>query len=208
VSIHRCAVVIASDHGGVVPDRLDALLALPGLGPYTARAVLAFAHERDVGVVDTNVGRVLARQHGVPHPPARAQRLADELVPAGGGWAWNQAMLDLGALVCTRRTPRCEECPVAATCSWAAAGRSEPDPAVGSAGVSRTQSRFEGSFRQGRARLLDVVRRGAPVAPTEFVVACGWDARPGAEEDARRAAASLRRDGLVAVRADGSLVLP
>lgn len=210
VNLHRCAVAVTEEHGGVVPCRLDALLALPGLGPYTARAVLAFAYECDVGVVDTNVGRVLARQHGAPHRPSRAQQLADALVPAGEGWAWNQAMLDLGALVCTRRSPTCDACPVAGTCAWSVAGRPDPDPAIGSAGVGRAQSRFEGSFRQGRSRLLDVVRSGRPVDPAEFVVACGWGDRPGseAEGEARRAADSLARDGLVTVRADGSLVLP
>jgi len=208
VNLHRCAVAVRDAHGGVVPDDLTGLLALPGIGPYTARAVLTFAFERDVAVVDTNVGRVLARQSGDRLTASGAQRVADDLVPVGSGWSWNQAMLDLGALVCTKRSPACETCPVATTCTWFSAGRPDPDPAIGSAGVGRGQSRFEGSFRQGRARLLDVVRHGRPVHPDEFVAACGWEARPDATDEAHRAASSLAGDGLVAVRADGSLVLP
>jgi endonuclease III len=85
--LHRAARAIVDEHGGVLPDTLDALRALPGIGPYTARAVLAFAHERDVGVVDTNAARVLARAvAGAPMTASAVQRLADALVPAGDGW--------------------------------------------------------------------------------------------------------------------------
>jgi A/G-specific adenine glycosylase len=84
VNLHRCAGAVVERHGGALPDDLDALLALPGVGPYTARAVLAFAFERRVGVIDTNVGRVLARWEGRPLRPAEAQALADRLVPANG----------------------------------------------------------------------------------------------------------------------------
>lgn len=208
VNLHRCAVVVRDEHDGRVPEDLTALVRLPGLGPYTARAVLAFAFERDAAVVDTNVGRVLARQGGERLGPAAAQIGADALLPAGAAWAWNQAMLDLGALVCTKRSPDCARCPVSASCAWDAAGRPDPDPAVGSAGVGRGQSRFAGSFREGRARLLDALRLGTPIAPERFVTACGWDGRPDAEEEAERAARTLVRDGLAIVRDDGSLALP
>lgn len=208
VNLHRCAVVVRDDHGGSVPDDLATLLALPGLGPYTARAVLAFAFERDVAVVDTNVGRVLARQCGERLSASRAQRRADGLVPLGSGWSWNQAVLDLGALVCTKRSPSCGDCPVSVSCAWWRAGRAEPDPAIGSAGVSKGQSRFEGSFRQGRARLLDVLRLGDPVPRSRWVVACGWSGRDGADDDAYRAASTLVADGLAVLRDDGALALP
>ena len=82
----------------------SALLELPGIGPYTARAVLAFAFERDVGVVDTNVARVLARWAGTSMTPAELQNRADDLVPPGEGWAWNQALFDLGASSCRAKT--------------------------------------------------------------------------------------------------------
>ena len=208
VNLHRSAVAVTERHDGVIPGDLDALLALPGIGPYTARAVLAFAFECDAAVVDTNVGRVLARQMGERLTPTRAQAAADTLLPPGRSWAWNQAMLDLGALVCTKRMPRCEHCPVSATCTWFLAGSPAPDPAVGSAGVSTGQSRFEGSFRQGRARLLDVLRTGEVVAPVRLVDACGWSARDHGERDARRAAESLIADGLALRSEDGSIRLP
>ena len=105
----------------VADDELDALVALPGIGPYTARAVLSFAFERQVGVVDTNVGRVLARWEGRRLRPAEAQALADELVPPGRAWAWNQAVMELGGTVCRRRHPVCAGCPARAACGWAAA---------------------------------------------------------------------------------------
>lgn len=208
VNLHRCAVAVVDQHRGSIPDDLDALLALPGIGPYTARAILAFAFEHDVAVVDTNVGRVIARQRGARCTPGVAQSMADGLVPEGAGWAWNQAMLDLGALVCTKRSPSCERCPVASTCGWSTSGRVGDDPAIGSAGVSAAQSRFEGSFRQGRARLLDHVRLGEPIPADRFRTACGWDDRVDGESDARDAAASLVRDGLAVELGDGSLVLP
>jgi A/G-specific adenine glycosylase len=208
VSLHRCAAAVVDEHAGRFPDRLDALLALPGIGPYTARAVLAFAFERDVAVVDTNVGRILARTAGRALTSREAQERADSLVPQGEGWAWNQAMLDLGATVCAKRSPACGRCPVATTCAWHRAGRPEPDPATGSHAVSRGQSRFEGSFRQGRSRLLDVLRLGAPVAAPAWPVACGWPERDDAAAASQRAAASLVADGLAVLDPDGALRLP
>lgn len=199
VALHRCAVTVVEDHGGHLPLDLAALLTLPGIGPYTARAVLAFAGERDVAVVDTNVARVLARQAGRPLRAAEVQRAADALVPEGQGWAWNQAMLDLGAGVCRARGPWCGSCPVAASCTWS--GGPAPDPAVGSAGVSGRQSRFEGSDRQGRGRLVDALRRG-PVH--DLAAASGWPDDPARAE---RVADALVADGL-AVREGRALALP
>ena len=193
VALHRCAVACASDHGGALPDDLDALRALPGIGPYTARAVLAFAFERDVGVVDTNVGRVLARWAGRPLRPAEAQAAADALVPRGEGWAWNQALFDLGAGVCRKRGPDCGACPVRRWCAWRSAGCPAPDPAVGSAGVSGGQSRFEGSDRQGRGRLVDALRTTGRVPAGGLAAAAGW---PDDPERARRVADGLVADGL------------
>ena len=112
-NIWETAAVVVERHGGALPDDLDALLALPGIGPYTARAVLAFAYERDVAVVDTNIARVLARVAGERQTPRAVQALADSFVPEGAGWAWNQMLMDLGATVC-RPAPRCDECPLAA----------------------------------------------------------------------------------------------
>ncbi len=199
VNLHRCARVVVERHGGALPDDLGALLALPGIGPYTARAVLAFAFEHEVGVVDTNVGRVLARWAGRPLRPAAAQALADRLVPADGGrsWAWNQAVMELGGTVCRRRRPRCAACPVRAWCAWAAAGLAAPDPADGSAGVSTGQPRFEGSDRQGRGRLVEALCHG-PVAVAEVAVVMGWPDDPARAD---RVAVGLLADGLA--RRDG-----
>jgi A/G-specific adenine glycosylase len=201
VNLHRCARVVVDRHGGALPTDLAGLLALPGIGPYTARAVLAFAHEADhVGVLDTNAARVLARWSGRSLGRAEAQAAADAAVPAGAGWSWNQAMLDLGATVCLARAPRCDECPVAAWCAWRVAGCPAPDPAVGSAGVSGGQSRFEGSDRQGRGRLVAALRAG-PVPAAALPAAMGWpDDRPRAERVAR----TLVADGLVEVDDDGT----
>ena len=132
VNLHRAAGEIVRRHAGRVPATLADLVALPGVGRYTARAVLAFAFEIDVGVVEVNSARVLARAvAGRRLAATEAQALADDLVPAGGGWAWNQAMLDLGATVCTKAAPRCASCPLRSPCLWAAAGCPQPDPGVG-----------------------------------------------------------------------------
>lgn len=158
-NLHATATIVVERHGGRLPDDLDSLLVLPGIGPYTARAVLAFAFERDVAVVDTNIARILARVTGERLTPKRAQNLADSLVPHGDGWLWNQAIMDLGAVVC-RPTPTCGSCPIAEACTWHREGHPAPDPAVGSAGVSTTQSRFEGSDRQARGRVLSSLGSG------------------------------------------------
>jgi A/G-specific adenine glycosylase len=203
VNLHRCAQTVVQRHGGALPDELGALRALPGIGPYTARAVLAFAFERDVGVVDTNVGRVLARWEGRSLSPAEAQALADGLVPGGRAWDWNQALMELGGTVCMRRRPQCRACPVRTWCGWAAAGLVAPDPADGSAGVGAGQPQFEGSDRQGRGRLVEALCRG-PVAVADVAAAMGWPDDPARAD---RVALGLVTDGL-AVRDDTVLRLP
>ena len=149
---------VRDEHRGRVPSELPDLLALPGVGPYTARAVLACAHELDAAVVDTNVGRVLARRAGERLSPAGAQAAADVWLPQGRAWEWNQTMLDLGAMVCRPAVPACGDCPIRSWCAWSTTGRPEPDPARGSAAVSRRQAPFAGSLRQLRGRLLDAAR--------------------------------------------------
>jgi A/G-specific adenine glycosylase len=189
-NLHRAAVAIEAVHGGMVPADLEALLALPGIGPYTARAVLVFAYERDMGVVDTNIARVLARTAGERLTATAAQRLADHDVPDGQGWVWNQTLMDLGASVC-RPSPRCDDCPLATACVWNRAGRPSPDPAVGSAGVSTRQAPYQGSDRQARGDLLRTLTSGP--AP-----------RHAYRDDIVE---SLIGDGLV-VEVDGRLELP
>ena len=196
VALHGAATACVERFGGALPATLAELRSLPGVGPYTARAVLAFAHGAGIGVVDTNAARVLARAAaGRRLTGARAQALADELVPVGHGWAWNQAVLDLGATVCTRRRPRCDACPLAAAraCAWSGAGRLPPDPAEGTAGAGGRPSSFAGSDRQGRGRLVERLRAG-PVALADAPSACGW---PGDAARATRVTAALVADGLV-----------
>jgi A/G-specific adenine glycosylase len=204
VTLHRAAQQIVARHGGSLPADLDALVALPGVGPYTARAVLAFAFEADVGLVETNSARVLARAvSGRPLSRTEAQAAADELVPAGLAWAWNSAVTDLGATVCTKRTPDCAGCPIVDWCAWGRSGRPGRDPAEGTAGVGRRQSPFVGSDREGRGRMLDALRQG-PVPLAELDRAAGW---PGEQARARRVASGLVADGL-AERLAEALVLP
>lgn len=152
-NLRDAATVISERHDGELPSSLDDLLALPGIGQYTARAVLAFARSADVGVVDTNVSRVLSRLEGRPMKARELQERADALVPRGSAWEWNQVMMDFGARHCAARSPLCVTCPVAGECGWR--GNADvPDPAPASAGASRPQARFEGSDRQARGRAV------------------------------------------------------
>ena len=192
LNLHAAARACVERHGGALPATVTELQALPGIGPYTARAVQAFAREADVGVLDTNAARVLARLAGRRLGAKEAQAAADAAVPRGRGWAWNQAMLDLGATVCTKRRVRCEACPITRHCAWHLAGHPAPDPADGSAGTRGRQGTFEGSDRQGRGRLVDALRRG-PVPADEVASVMG-----GPDDSARadRVAATLVVDGL------------
>lgn len=200
VMLHRCAREIVERHGGEVPADLDELMALSGIGPYTARAVLAFAFEQDVAVVDTNVGRVLARLDGQTFTAREVQQRADDLVPVRSGWAWNQALLDFGAIVCTKRRPDCATCPAEDVCAWAG---QRDDPSIGSAAVSGGQSRFEGSDRQGRGRLVSALRHG-PVERSDAARIMGWI---DDERRAERVITSLCTDGLLVISAS-TLRLP
>jgi A/G-specific adenine glycosylase len=190
LNLHRTAVEVVASHGGQLPDDDRSLRALPGIGPYTARAVRTFAFGQDIGAVDTNGVRVLSRcVEGGALTMRGAQSIGDRLVPPGGAWAFNQAMFDLGATICRAR-PACERCPMRRICRWHRAGMAEPDPWRASPMV-RSQSRFEGSDRQGRGRLLDALRSGL-VGRAELAGCCGW---PDDAARAERIAASLVSDG-------------
>ena len=156
-NLHDAARMIVDRHDGRVPLDLDSLLVLPGVGAYTARAVLSFAAGHDVGVVDTNVARVLSRLLDTPLGARDAQRIADAVVPAGRSWEWNQALMDLGSTVCRARRADCDACPVEPWCAW----DDGPDPAPASALTSKPQPRFEGSDRQARGRLMQRLAEGA-----------------------------------------------
>ena len=157
VALHRAAQSIVSDHAGRIPDDLDALLALPGIGSYTARALQAFAFARDAAPVDTNIRRVVSRAiAGRALTGRRLQDAADAAVPSGRGRDWSAALMDLGSRHCTAQ-PRCQTCPVRSVCVWAANGGADPC----AAGASRQQTPFVGSARYHRGRLLDGLRAGA-----------------------------------------------
>jgi A/G-specific adenine glycosylase len=202
LALHKAAQTVVADHHGVFPRTYDELLALPGVGPYTARAIAVFAYEDHYAVVDTNVARIVARAvANRTLNKAQVQQLADILVPEGDSWRWNQAMLDFGATVCTKRTPKCNVCPIENACAWRRNGGA--DPAIGSAGTSSKQSAFAGSDRQGRGRLIQALRN-APVPRSDLATVMGWT---GDDERAARVLVGLLIEKLV-VENDGLLTLP
>jgi A/G-specific adenine glycosylase len=196
-NLHTTATAVVER--GSFPETLDELLALPGVGPYTARALLAFAFEADAAVVDTNIARVYARVTGRPLRARELQRIADDVAPPGESWAWNQTIMELGAVLCRPSSPRCQECPVAGVCAWRGSGA--VDPAIGSAGVSAKQARFDGSDRQARGTLLRALG-DRPVRPDEVATVVARQ-----PEAAERVLAGLVADRLVVER-DGLLRLP
>ncbi|MDV8002339.1 A/G-specific adenine glycosylase [Rhodococcus sp. IEGM 1408] len=196
--LQECALVVVEKHGGQVPTDVEDLLSLPGVGDYTARAVACFAYGQRVPVVDTNVRRVVARAVGgaaEAGPPSTRRDLAavSALLPARReeAVAFSVALMELGALVCTARVPRCDDCPLAGSCAWLAAGRPAWD------GPRRRTQTYAGTDRQVRGMLLDVLRDGDGTATAARLDAVWPDA-----VQLERALASLVTDGLVARSAD------
>jgi len=199
-NLQEAARVIVRERNGEFPSTLIELQSLPGIGQYTSRAILAFAFEQDVAVVDTNVSRVLSRLEGRAMKSRELQEMANSFVPQGLGWEWNQVMMDFGARHCTLRSPNCTECPLKKLCAWHGVG---DDPAPLSSGASKPQGRFEGSDRQARGRALKAVSDG--LCQTPQVVAA-----MGLAHDVKRAHElldALVAEGLV-VRSGRRLILP
>lgn len=198
--LRDAAAACVERHGGQVPEALAELRALPGVGRYTAAAVAAFGFGQRVAVVDTNVARVHARAvRGVddPRPPgARAQRELAALLPATAAPRWSVAVMELGALVCRARSPRCGTCPLASRCAWRA------DGAPAWTGPIPAAQPFAGTDRQVRGRLLDKLRRADGAAKTADLAAVWVD-----DLQRERALTSLITDGLV-VPVDGGYSLP
>ncbi|MET4428032.1 A/G-specific adenine glycosylase [Mycolicibacterium sp. 624] len=198
--LHECARTIAVDYDDRVPDDVETLLTLPGVGAYTARAVACFAYGHNVPVVDTNVRRVVARTvHGRADSPASVRDLADvaALLPNNNeGPRFSVAIMELGATVCTARSPRCGVCPLS-RCAWRSAGF---PPASAPA---RRPQRYAGTDRQVRGKLLDVLR-GSTVPVTRAQLDVVW-LSDTAQRD--RALDSLLVDGLVEQTADGLFAL-
>jgi A/G-specific adenine glycosylase len=201
--LHETARIVTQRHGGVIPADHDALLALPGIGAYTAAAVAVFAFGGRHPVLDTNVRRVLARlasgqEFPGPQPSAAEYRLAQSLLPEDHAVAarWSVAVMELGALTCTAARPRCGECPVAGQCAWLAGGQ----PRLAG---RRPGQRYEGTDRQCRGRLLALLRDSpSPLSPGQLDAA--W---PDARQRAR-ALDGLVADGLVDPLPDGRFALP
>lgn len=207
--LHRCAQAVTERHGGAVPADHDALLALPGVGAYTAAAVASFAFGGRHAVVDTNVRRVLARTvtgtaHAAASLTAAEARLAAGLVPDEPAVAarWAVAAMELGALVCTARAPRCGDCPVRRLCRWQADGAPAGD------GPGRRAQTYAGTDRYVRGLLLAALREAVGPVPHAVLAAAAPDAAlrdPGQRE---RCLDGLVADGLVEPLDRGRYVLP
>ena len=201
--LHAAATVITEDHDGVVPESVEDLLALPGVGDYTARAVAVFAYGRKHPVVDTNTRRVIARAvkgQGEPGPPSARRDLDDmtSLLPDAEDQAavFNAAIMELGALVCTARSPECERCPLSEQCAWRLAGfptYDGPRKAV--------QKRYEGSDRQVRGLIMAELR-ASDIPVTRAEIEQVW---PDSEQR-DRALAGLVADGLAIATTEGYLL--
>lgn len=203
----ECAKAIVSRHNGRVPDDVDELLALPGIGDYTARAVACFAYGRNVPVVDTNVRRVHRRliEGRFLAGTASKRELAQvaELLPEGGdGPRFSVSVMELGALVCTAKNPVCGMCPVRGDCAWVQAGSPAPSEDEQAAAKKRVQ-KFAGTDRQVRGLIMDVLRSAEhPVPQAEIDVV--W---PDAAQRSR-ALYSLLEDGLAEQDEAGLFHLP
>jgi A/G-specific adenine glycosylase len=193
LALRAAATAIVDEHGGRVPDDMEALIQLPGVGPYTARAVLAIAYNQPVAALDVNIRRVLGRAFIGETVPARAlQAAADAFVPHAQAATWTHALMDIGAEFCRPRDPRCGECPLRSSCLYAA--RPEPsDPDAAPIARSRSESpiRFESTTRWLRGRIIDRLR-DAPGWVT-FDVAIGSHSAQAVEDALSR----LSVDGMI-----------
>jgi A/G-specific adenine glycosylase len=199
--LQEAAAVIVARHGGAVPEGLDDLLALPGVGDYTARAVRCFAFGIPEAVVDTNVRRVVARSvggHGEAGPPRttsdreKVSALLETLSDDHTKTVAVAGLMELGALVCQARSPRCDACPLASLCQWRAQGYPAYDGPV-----AAKQPRFEGSDRQVRGIVLRELRNSDTPIPGDFLLS-----RWPLGDQAQRALDSLLVDGLVEAAPD------
>jgi A/G-specific adenine glycosylase len=202
--LHAAAQVLVERHGGEVPSSYADLLALPGIGDYTAAAVASFAYGHRHVVLDTNVRRVLTRVVRGAELPAPAVTRAERDVATGllpdddrTAAAWAVGVMELGALVCTASRPSCGRCPLAEECAWRAAGHPSYD------GPERRVQAWAGTDRQCRGRLLDVLRGTDGPVPRS-----GLDAAWDDPDQRERCLASLLDDGLLVDLPGGLVGLP
>ena len=202
--LHACAVTIVEKFNGEVPSNVEDLLSLPGVGPYTARAIAVFAFGAHEPVVDTNIRRVIARHNqgnADQGPPSTKRDLEamEALLPEPSlSPDFNAGIMELGALVCTARNPRCEECPIARTCAWKNAGYPEhvgPKKSV--------QKKYEGSDRQARGAVMKLLRESHGIITTEELKSVWAD-----KAQLGRAISGLLKDGLIELVANDSYQLP
>jgi len=208
LNLLRCARIVVAEHGGRLPSEVPALERLPGIGPYTARAIAALAFDRPVGAVDVNVRRVLSRvvagTEAGSMSRASVQALADAVVSSDRPGEWTHALMDVGATFCRARAPRCRRCPARAWCRFAQQAQSEPPDAPQGITVRSARPRaarerpgpFSSTTRWLRGRILDRLRAADDDAWTRFPNAVGIHGR-----DAVRAAlVALASEGMIELR--------
>jgi A/G-specific adenine glycosylase len=220
VNMQRAARTVLDVYGGRFPSELAELLKLPGIGPYTAGAIACFAFEQDVAFMDTNIRRVLQRlfagpEESTPAGAAQLLAIARETVPPGQGWVWNQAIMELGALICTAAAPACWRCPVQAHCRAYAARRIADEQLFSSIGAQvpqrlhrvaeRRETAYAGSNRFYRGRAIEALRQLKP-GQTLPLPTLGRQIKDDFTDDdlpwLRALADGLERDGLLALEAD------
>lgn len=233
VNLQRTARAVLDEHGGEFPRSIDALLALPGIGPYTAGAVACFAFEQDVAFMDTNIRRALRRVFVGPDESEAAQSMSDKslqpiaqaAIPEGKGWSWNQAIMELGATICTAAKPACWRCPLREQCC-AYRERQNADSTIFSQTLypeqiaqpraarkvaERREQPFTGSNRYFRGRVVDALRQLAEGASISLS-ALGPQVKDDYSEADRAwlegVVAGLVRDGLAHQALDGTVRLP
>ncbi len=206
VYLHDTARIVMERYGGRIPPDPSELIKLPGIGPYTAGAVACFAYERDAIFLDTNMSRVLRRyflglQAATAATDKELMTRAMELVPPQRGWHWNQALMETGALVCTARKPRCEECPLGEGCRARIEASAGGWPKPERKGAAH---RYEETNRFFRGKVLAELRR-ASHAGSEGIALRELGRRVGQDFDEKDpswllvAVESLCRDGLAKV---------
>lgn len=214
VNLQAAAREALERFGGQLPEDPALLLSLKGIGRYTANAIATFAFEQQVPVVDTNVNRILARVAGRPEPlpEKEAWELAARSLPDGRAYPWNQALMDLGATVCTARAPACLICPVFSVCktrgvhSRSAALQIDLEPGlVAERKPAYRSERYEGSSRYFRGKAVDVLRAlksGEGLTAGQIGAAIKPDFSPDDREWAERLVAGLCRDFLAVMDGD------
>ncbi len=202
--LHACAVEITQKYDGVVPCDVDKLLTLPGIGPYTARAIAVFSYGAHEPVVDTNIRRVIARhQHGfsdqgAPSVKKDLEEMSKLLPPPQLSPAFNAGIMELGALICTARNPVCEKCPIKETCAWRESGYQDT-----SHKKKPVQKKYEGSDRQARGAVMKILRENnKPQSKSE--IQKSWSDH----QQLDRAILGLLDDGLIELVGDDNFQLP